>query len=304
MFFFVSGVLSRGPGRSTPDAILLSLSWQTQYIHRLLPIVMSKKFEYRGDLARTTLPEVFSTIHRFQVPGVIEARREELCKRVFIREGHVLHATSSNLEDSLGAYLLRTGELTQKQFDDTMRLRQSTEQRYGSLLVEQGLLGPDAVRAAIASQVESIVWSLFYWQEGEVTFSIGDVTETGMVQILLPIRQVIFSGIKRAPNAKALVARLGRKETVFEQRHNTETLIESGVSGEDYKLLQLVDGKRTLYEICMEGPLSPADNAKLLYAFHVLRVVQRQEIAPTSVRPDSKTGRVTIRMKTLGDSLS
>ncbi len=265
---------------------------------------MSKKFEYRGDLAKTTLPEVFSTIHRFQVPGVIEARRRGLCKRVYIREGHVLHATSSNLEDSLGAYLLRAGELSQQQFDDTMRLRQQTDQRYGSLLVEQGILGPDAVRAAIASQVESIVWSLFYWQEGEVTFSIGDVTETGMIQILLPIRQVIFSGIKRAPNAKALVARLGRKETVFEPRHNTETLIESGVSAEDYKLLQLVDGKRNLYEICMEGPMSPADNAKLLYAFHVLQVVQRQEPVGAPVGTDTKSGRVTIRMKTQGDRIS
>ncbi len=265
---------------------------------------MSKRFEYRGDLSKTTLPEVFSTIHRFQVPGVIEARRQGLCKRVFIREGHVLHATSSHLEDSLGSYLLRTGGLTQDQFDATMRLRQQSEQRYGSLLVEQGILGPDAVHAAIASQVESIVWSLFYWQEGEVTFSIGDVTETGMIQILLPIRQVIFSGIKRAPNAKALVARLGRKETVFEQRHNTETLIESGVSAEDYKLLRLVNGKRTLYEICMEGPLSPAENAKLLYAFHVLRVVQRQEPAATPVSTETQTGGVTIRMKSQGDRIT
>jgi hypothetical protein len=254
---------------------------------------------------------MLSTIQRFQVPGVIEARRAGVSKRVHIRAGHVLHATSSDLEDSLGSYLLRSGSITREQFDQTMRMRERAERRYGALLVELGVLSPSAIYEAISKQVESIVWSLFYWQTGEVTFSIGEVAEAGMIQILLPMQKVILSGIKRAPNAKTLVARLGRKQTVFETSYNIETLIASGLTAEDYQVLRLVDGQRTLYEICMEGPMSPADNAKLLYAFHVLGLIRTEDERPAAAEPRAQTptgepakGRIKIRLKTEGDRIS
>jgi hypothetical protein len=278
---------------------------------------VSNSFQYRGDLAKTALPEMLSTIQRFQVPGLIEARQAGLSKKVYIGAGHVLHATSSDLDDSLGSYLLRLGDITREQFEHTMRMREKGERRYGALLVELGILSPSAVYEAITKQVESIVWSLFYWQDGEVTFSIGDVAEPGTIQILLPMQKVILSGIKRAPNAKMLVARLGRKQTVFEASYNVETLIASGLTAEDYQVLRLVDGKRTLYEVCTEGPRSPAENAKLLYAFHVLRLIRTEEeraaaepgggqapaAGPAKAASPAK-GRIKIRMKTEGDRIS
>ena len=41
-----------------------------------------KEFEYRADLRDTALPEMLYTVDRFQVPGVIEAQRDEVIKRV------------------------------------------------------------------------------------------------------------------------------------------------------------------------------------------------------------------------------
>jgi hypothetical protein len=118
------------------------------------------------------------------------------------------------------------------------------------------------------------------------------------------MQQVILSGIKKAPNAKTLVARLGQRETVFEADYNPETLIESGLTAEDHATLLLVDGKRTLYEICMDGPFSPADNAKLLYAFHVLRLIRRSQAGTTTASREAETARLKIQMKSQGDFLS
>jgi hypothetical protein len=44
----------------------------------------------------------------------------------------------------------------------------------------------------------------------------------------------------------------------------------------ELKLLRLVDGKRTLYEVCTSGPFSPAENARLVYALYVLRLIRRR----------------------------
>ena len=244
-----------------------------------------KKFQYRGNLAETTLPEMLYTIDRFRVPGVVQAshdRDQQVVKRVFIRDGYVVHASSTDRNDSLGVYLRRTGRITLEQFERLARAREQTTKRFGTLLVEERLLSPREVFAAIREQVEGIVWSLFYWNEGEVTYGAGDFEPEDMVQIQLSLREVIFEGIKRAPDARALLARLGGRETVLEPCYR-------------YGFLSQVDGKTTLYDLCSSGPQSPGDNAKLLYAFTVLH------LARPAGRGSEGKGPVKIRLESSGD---
>jgi hypothetical protein len=265
---------------------------------------VENSFQYRGDLSQTALPEILYTIDRFQVPGVIEASRGEVVKQVFIKEGNVVHAISTDRNDSLGTYLQRSGVLSPEVYLETMRERERSNRRYGVLLIERGLLSPAEIYRAIRKQIEAIVWGLFYWQEGSVVFSIGEFRESDSVRIQLPMRQVILQGIKRAPDAKALVARLGRKETILEPCHKTEQLIELALDGDEYKLLSLVDGRRTLYEICTRGPHSASENAKLLYAFQILQLI-RAAAPETATAPEPRksegTGAIRIRFKTQGD---
>jgi len=261
-------------------------------------------FQYRGDLAQTALPEILNTIDRFQVPGVIEATREGVSKKVYIKEGNVVHASSSDREDSLGRYLQRTGILTEELFEETMAERERTNKRYGHLLIEKGILAPGEIYRAIRQQIEAVVWSLFYWQDGGVIFSIGDFRELDAIKIQLPMRQVILQGIRRAPNPKALVARLGRKETVFEPCYRIEDLIELALDADEYRLLHLVDGRRSLFEVCTNGPHGAAENGKAMYAFQVLQLIRPMAAAPERerlVREDQATGAIKIRLKTTGD---
>ncbi|HXU45732.1 MAG TPA: DUF4388 domain-containing protein [Thermoanaerobaculia bacterium] len=255
-------------------------------------------FQYRGDLTEVALPEILFTIDRFQVPGVMEATRGETVKRVFVREGNVVHATSSDLVDSLGHYLERNGLLGQDDVERAMAERERAQKRLGVLLIEMGLLSPAQVYDAIRKQTEGVVWSLFDWPDGRVTFKIGGFRQPEAVRIQLPMRQVILHGIESSPNAKSLVARLGRKETVFERCDRTEDLIETALDGDQMRLLELVDGRRSLFDVCTQGPRGVAENGKLLYAFQVLQLIRRYE-APASPPPlDESTGAIRIRFKT------
>jgi hypothetical protein len=273
---------------------------------------VENSFQYRGDLSQTALPEILYTIDRFQVPGVIEASRDGVVKQVYIKEGNVVHATSTDRADSLGSYLQRSGVISPEAYLETMRERERTNKRYGVLLIERGLLSPAEVYRAIRKQIEAVVWSLFYWQEGSVVYSIGEFREPDSVRIQLPMRQVILQGIKRAPDAKTLVARLGRKETVLEPCYKPEQLIELALDGDEYRVLSLVDGKRSLFDICTQGPHSAADNAKVLYAFQILQLVRVPSAAgaapPESWRDEGAgaagTGAIKIRFKTQGDKFS
>ena len=253
---------------------------------------MGNTFQYRETLEDTALSEMFSTIYRHKVPGLIEISRDDVVKRIYINEGNVIHATSTDRADRLGAHLYRTGKLNRQQLVETMRHREKSGKRHGQLLIEEGLLSPGELYESIRSQMESIVWSVFSWQRGEVTFRIGEFNEPIMIKIHLPMRQVIVRGIKQVPNTKSLVQRLGSKNTVFRPSYTTEDLIDVALNADEYRLLCLADGKRRLYDVCTEGPFSVSENARLLYAYRILNLIEK-------VEGDSKgAGSVMIRYKT------
>jgi len=254
--------------------------------------------QYRGDLRQTALPEMLAIIDRTRVAGVIEATYGDFSKRVYLDNGYVVHAASSDLADSLGSYLRRTGRISDEQFQAAMARRGEGPRRLGEVLIEQGLMTPAQVHQAIREQVESILWSLFSWEEGEVSFAIGQPDLTGLVRIQIPLRQVILQGIVRAANAKSLVHRMGGRDARFEPAFRYEDLIEIALDADGYGLLARVDGRRTLYELCTGGPVPAADAARLLYAFSVLGLIRRGEAGEAGPRAPSTPIKIRLRSDT------
>ena len=138
---------------------------------------LERTSQYRGDLRQTALPEMLAIIQQARVAGVIEAVLGDVTKRIFLENGYVVHASSSDLADSLGGFLRRVGKLSEADFRSAMAKRAASGQRLGELLIEQGTFSPAQVFQAIREHVEGIVWSLFAWEEGDVTFNIGPFEE-------------------------------------------------------------------------------------------------------------------------------
>jgi hypothetical protein len=244
---------------------------------------------YKGSLAQTALPEMLAVIYRHSAAGLIEAKHGDIVKRIYVKDGTFTHAASTDPNDAILTYLLRTGRLTIDQLTSLSKVSFESDKQRCALVVERHYLSPSQLYAALRERVEAIVWSLFWWEDGEVHFSPGELEEGSIIHLRVPIRHVIMHGVKRSPKAKTLVTRLGRKDTVYLPSHSIGDLVDTALDANEYKLLALVDGKRTLYEICAAGPCSASDNAKLLYAFYVLRLIQKPPAA--AVSPDESSVR-------------
>ncbi len=236
---------------------------------------MSGIFQFNEKLEKTSLAEMLQTIYRHKVPGLIELSRQGVVKRIYVENGVVFHARSSDRNDRLGPFLYRSGLLGREDLKKSMHERAISGKRHGEVLIEAGLMSPAAMADAIRGHMEEIVWSVFSWQEGQVSFKIGGFEDSMMLKIHLPLRRVILRGIIQAPDTKSLVAKLGTKTTAFAPCFSTEDLIEIALDQDEYNLLRLVDGKRQLYDICDAGPFSMSENARRMYAFHVLRLIER-----------------------------
>jgi hypothetical protein len=236
---------------------------------------------------------MLAILDQSRMTGTIEAVLGEVTKRIHLENGYVVFASSSDIADSLGGYLRRIGRLTEAEFHAAMQKRGAGGKRLGEVLIEQGVLSPGQVFQAIREHVEGIVWSLFAWEEGTVTFRVGPLDVQGIARIQVPLRQAIVQGVKRAANAKSLVGRMGGKEVLFEPAFRLEDLIEVALDADEYRLLALVDGKRTLYELATRGPLAPPENARLLYAYSVLQLIRAVGVA----EPAAAASAIKIKMR-------
>jgi hypothetical protein len=80
------------------------------------------------------------------------------------------------------------------------------------------------------------------------------------------------------------VSRLGSKSAVFSRPPVPDHLEGFELESLEQQLLDLVDGKRALVEICEKGPFSAGLNARVLYGFQCLGLIHKQKDATSAIR--------------------
>jgi hypothetical protein len=241
---------------------------------------------YHTDLAQTPLPEILVTIHRYKAPGVVECRRGDEIKRVYLDRGQIIFAATNQISESLGDRLLAAGRITREQYTASLVRVRETGKRHGVTLVEMGILTNEELFTAVREQIEAILWTLFGWDSGAVTFVPGRDKHLEFVKVDIPVPRAMLNGVRKMPDARALVARLGIKTTLFARTNNVVDDLE--LTHEEQNVLNAVDGRKVLYELVNTPPLAPADNARILYGFFALQLIT--EKTPRQIKVQIPTG--------------
>ncbi len=250
-----------------------------------------REYIFSGSLADNPLPEVLQKIFYYKVPGVLTVTGAGGYKQIFISGGELIFASSTLEEDRLGEFLLARGRISQQQYDVSVELMKKTGKRQGTVLVEAGALSPQDLYLAVKDQVMAIVWSLFDWNDGEVTFKVGKFKEDEIIKLNLDTRNAILQGIRGVKDTKRIVKWLGRKEDVFEPTDNALVVLPTlPLSQEDKRVFRLVDGVRSFLGILQASGSDASDTAKTLYALYILGLIRKKDssiriVAPASAGP-------------------
>jgi hypothetical protein len=243
------------------------------------------RFQYTGDLAQEPLPEVLRTIHFYRVPGVLTVEAGGVTKKVYLLGGNIIFATSTDRTESLGEYLRRSALLSSGELRASVgRLDLGEGRRHGELLVDMGILTDEQLHQIVTEQVKALLYSAFSWEQGTVTFEAGRFKTDELIRLDVPTPQAILDGIRRMPDARRCVSRLGPSWTIFERAAAPPEMTDVSFTPAEITLLAQIDGLRTLRDLITMGPGDLGANAKLIYAFWVLRLVTRRESQSSGIR--------------------
>ena len=234
----------------------------------------SGEFVYRSDLQKTPLPEILATVNRYGVPGVLEVVRDQCTKRVYLLDGDIIFATSSDRAESLGDFLVGIGVINEDELRASSdELANQPGARHGEILVRMGLIEEGELGSAIRKQAQAILWSLFNQDEGTVSFMVGRAKDDEVFKIKIPTARAIIAGCRRIADPTTVTARLGGREAVLKRLPRPPHLEDFRLEPDERELLDLVDGKRALFELCESGAASAGANVRVLYAMSKLQLV-------------------------------
>jgi hypothetical protein len=228
-----------------------------------------------GSLAALTVPEVvhflFTTLKTgvlllaFGEEGQRSAAREGPARirrrTISFRDGQVVFASSSEPADRLGPVLWREGLLPLEELERCSRLVRSGRP-LGQVLVDEGIVDAGQLYAGVAIQVREILLNAFLENVGEFAFLEGAHDESNAVKLPQRTRDLLLEGMKRMEEVDRLASELGGRTVV---------LAPAGAPGralseQEARLLELLDGTRTLDAVASESGLGTFQALRLAAA--------------------------------------
>lgn len=150
-----------------------------------------------GNIQKDPLSDILEDLRQRKATGTLTVKRDNVTKCIYVREGQIVFATSSEVHDRLGEILVKTGKLTQEKMDYALTLYKKSGglKKLGAVLVENGLVAPKELFGGLKIQVKDIIYSLFLWQDGEYQFD--ERLPTDIIQLQINFQELITEIIQR-----------------------------------------------------------------------------------------------------------
>jgi len=225
----------------------------------------------RGQLTQLPLPDILEYLRLSRSTGILSLVAGGARKALYVRDGRVVFASSNLPNDRLGELLIRDGKITVEEYEGSIKAI-SKGKRQGKVLVEMGALSPKDLWEGVQLQVREIVYSIFLWDEGQFHFEESTLPEKERITVDLDITELILSGIRRVDAAGAIQGRYPESMLVLE-RGDRQPPAEWLEPYEGH-VMGLVDGERTVLEICRESEIGDNETLKVLYALLCTAIVR------------------------------
>lgn len=249
-----------------------------------------------GDLSRFEVPDLLTFLNVGRHTGVLLLERPEQETKIFFREGAPVYASSTRDTLRLGSLLVRLGKMTEAQLERALA-RLGSGHRIGQVLLKEKLLTEEELASVLKVQVSEVVFDTFEWDKGLFTFYDDVPPPATAVTLEMDLQNLIMEGVRRIDERSRLAEFFPDLAMAVESVVNPERVKASvTLTPEEWQVYFLVDGRRTLADVCRLAG-NPDELSTLLVLRHLalakfVRVIPGtvEKAAPKVVAPPAGGG--------------
>lgn len=272
--------------------------WARQdYSHTRLGL--RKKGRLEGSITHYELSDALIGLYLTQKTGIFNVWFDDITKKVYMKQGNMIFSSSNRPEDRLGAFLLRNGLITSKQYTEAVDEMDMTGKRLENILVNRGYLSPRQLFDSVREHVEEIIQSLFAFEEGNFIFEESFPHGEEIITLNLSPRNLIYYGAKKISNVNRIMKYLPINSTVYLSSGHLNLFKDINLDETAKRVLLYVDNKNTIKDIIVKSRLEPSEAVKSIYGLLSVRLLTTipappvsteaiRDIYEKSVAPESK----------------
>ena len=201
-------------------------------------------------LEERPVPAVLRPLHLEKKTGPLRVARGRIGKTLYLSEGRLIFATSTDPDDRLGEMLLRKGLISYRVLEESVRAIKAG-MRQGTLLVESGAIRAKELVDNVTEQVQEIIYSVFQWEEGSFEFQEGDLPSREVIVLRMSTTDLIMEGVRRIQSWRRIqrgVGGLGQRYRLAPD--DGRNFGEISLRKDEMDIVAALDGTMSLEEIC------------------------------------------------------
>lgn len=212
-------------------------------------LMMEKILE--GSLACFEVPDLLTFLNMGKRTGVLVMEHPDQETKIFFKEGKPIFATSTKEELRIGNMLLRQGKIDVPTLERMLTKHRGLGQRLGEVLLVEKILKREELASFLKIQVSEVIFDTFDWRRGLFSFFDRIPPPDTAVTLEMDIQNLIMEGVRRIDERGRLSEVFPDLNYVADAVANPERIKQSvTLTREEWQVLFLVDGRRSLSEIC------------------------------------------------------
>ena len=227
----------------------------------------------QGNLATMSLTEILQWLGNAGKTGTLSVERNKVVKQILLREGRVIACSSQEPSDMLGHFLVSRGRISEETLRAALERQRTEKFHLGALLVSMGALTEEDLGRILEDKSQETIFGLFEWEDAEFRYVDGETVGAHIYPVDMRVEDILLRGAQRWDEIR-------RIRQVFDDPGIVLQLTGKSPPSEVLKnrmaqrILNSVDGERTVAEILLNVHASEYLVTKFLYRLHMAGVAE------------------------------
>lgn len=151
----------------------------------------------QGNLETLHIASILQLLSQERKTGILRVSSGQNNVQIFIKNGIIFYAMSSEKEFRLGHLLKAKGILSDEQLRECLQSAEEKKQQLGKFLVENGHISIDTLKNVLHYQAKEILYNLFLWETGDFEYKDVPLSVEGKLFVPLNTIEIVLEASRR-----------------------------------------------------------------------------------------------------------
>lgn len=234
----------------------------------------------KGQLEAFYLASLLQLLSHESKTGVLQVSGGGNKVKIFVKDGLVVYASSSQKQHRLGHLLKVSGLVSPEDLHKYLQLARKKKQKVGRVLVEEGVVSKKDLTKLLRHQVKEILNDMFLWKSGEFEFKEIPFSVQGQLITEINTMEIVLEASRRTDEWSVITKHITDDSLVFKPSQQGQSQEEVKLDKREWRILSLIDGRRTVKQVVTDSGLGEFVAFKTIYSLLFSGFVEKSTAGP------------------------